>query len=156
MRRANDFGIVGFFTKGKCRSSGCLGCSLVAHVVLDAANKKGNPSPCPADCTAHASTCPDRQGGGLVFRPPKGKSKRVVPIPAELVEMLREHQAQQEQERQRAGTVWEEHDVVFAQPTGRPIDPRDDWRELLRAAGVRDARVHDGRHTAGRSCWSRV
>ncbi len=41
---------------------------------------------------------------------------------------------------------------MFCQPNGRPIDPRDDWeefKELLRDAGVRDSRVHDGRHTAG-------
>jgi len=35
---------------------------------------------------------------------------------------------------------------------GRPI-PRDDdwrdWKDLLKAALVRDVRVHDGRHTAG-------
>ncbi|MFF0339678.1 tyrosine-type recombinase/integrase [Kribbella sp. NPDC004875] len=36
-------------------------------------------------------------------------------------------------------------------PDGRPIDPRkdwDDWKDLLAVADVRDARVHDGRHTA--------
>jgi len=40
---------------------------------------------------------------------------------------------------------------VFAQPNGRPIDPRSDhraWRDLLSAAGVRPARLHDARHTA--------
>ena len=37
------------------------------------------------------------------------------------------------------------------EPTGRPIDPRadhDDWKALLTAASVRDARLHDARHTA--------
>jgi site-specific recombinase XerD len=50
-----------------------------------------------------------------------------------------------------AGQDWED-DLVFCQPNGRPIDPRDDWedwKKLLATAGVRDARVHDGRHTAG-------
>ncbi|GAB2887627.1 hypothetical protein GCM10022245_23560 [Streptomyces mayteni] len=40
---------------------------------------------------------------------------------------------------------------MFCQPDGRPVDPRDDWQdwqELLQAAGVRDAWVHDGRHTS--------
>jgi hypothetical protein len=39
-----------------------------------------------------------------------------------------------------------------ASPNGRPIDPRDDsddWHALLDEAGVRRARVHDGRHTVG-------
>ena len=34
---------------------------------------------------------------------------------------------------------------------GRPIDPRPDcqeWKALLQSAGVRDARLHDARHTA--------
>ncbi|MFC4858769.1 tyrosine-type recombinase/integrase [Actinophytocola glycyrrhizae] len=34
---------------------------------------------------------------------------------------------------------------------GKPIDPRSDhneWKALLADAGVRDARLHDARHTA--------
>jgi integrase len=34
---------------------------------------------------------------------------------------------------------------------GSPIDPRDDsraWHDVLRRAGVRDARLHDARHPA--------
>lgn len=34
---------------------------------------------------------------------------------------------------------------------GRPLDPRGDrrlWRRILDAAGVRQARLHDARHTA--------
>jgi integrase len=40
---------------------------------------------------------------------------------------------------------------VFRQPNGKPIDPKRDhdaWKDLLKAAGVRDARLHDARHTA--------
>jgi integrase len=40
---------------------------------------------------------------------------------------------------------------VFAGPLGTPIDPGqddDEWHAILAAAGVRRARVHDGRHTA--------
>jgi site-specific recombinase XerD len=50
-----------------------------------------------------------------------------------------------------AGDSWQDLDLVFAEADGRPIDPRDDWESwkcLLEQAGVRDARVHDGRHTA--------
>lgn len=88
----------------------------------------------------------------MVFREPKGKSKRVVMIPPELVPLLRAHRAVQLAERLHAGSVWEDHDLLFARPNGRPIDPRDDWEEwkaILLMARVRDARVHDGRHTAG-------
>ena len=40
---------------------------------------------------------------------------------------------------------------MFCQPNGRPIDARRDWldwKALPKAADVRDARVHDARHTA--------
>lgn len=106
---------------------------------------------CPKDCKKHASTCPQRAGGGLVFRKPKGKSKRSIPLPPELIPMLRAHRTRQKAERLAAGSAWEDRDLVFAQANGRPIDPRDDWddwKALLASAGVRDARVHDGRHTA--------
>jgi integrase len=40
---------------------------------------------------------------------------------------------------------------MFAQPNGKPIDLRRDqyeWKALLQEAGVREARLHDARHTA--------
>jgi site-specific recombinase XerD len=66
--------------------------------------------------------------------------------------ILKAHRTRQKAARLKAGSLWEENDLVFAQSSGRPIDPRDDWdgwKALLAAAGVRDARVHDRRHTAG-------
>ena len=59
-----------------------------------------------------------------------------------------------DEQREAAGDLWEEHDLLFCQANGRPVDPRDDWQEfkdILADAGVRDARVHDGRQTAGTS-----
>jgi hypothetical protein len=50
-----------------------------------------------------------------------------------------------------AGSEWHDEDLVLAQANGRPIDEKsdhDDWTRLLRAAGVRYVRLHDGRHTA--------
>jgi integrase len=114
--------------------------------------KRGCPKPCPKNCTDHAKTCPERTGGGLVFREPKGKNKRLAPIPPPLVPLLKAHRKDQLRERLAAGELWEEHDLVFCQENGRPIDPRMDWEEfkdILTAAGLRDARVHDNRHTAG-------
>ncbi len=51
----------------------------------------------------------------------------------------------------RAGSGWDDHGLVFAQPNGRPIDPRSDhrqWQALIQRAGVPPARLHDARHTA--------
>jgi integrase len=50
-----------------------------------------------------------------------------------------------------AGPAWQDGDFVWCQPNGRPIGAHADWGEwkaLLKAVGIRDARVHDARHTA--------
>lgn len=57
----------------------------------------------------------------------------------------------QNSERELAGSEWHEGDWMFAQLTGKPIDPRrdqDEWKALLGEAEVREARLHDARHTA--------
>ena len=72
-------------------------------------------------------------------------------LPAPLVEALRAHRAAQLEERIAAGPLWQDHDLVFAQPNGRPIERQSDWRSWkarLREADVREIRLHDGRHTA--------
>ena len=77
--------------------------------------------------------------------------KRTVGIPGPLLRALREHKAAQDREREHAAELWQEGGWVFTQPNGRPIDPRadhDEWKALLKSAGVRDARLHDARHTA--------
>jgi integrase len=88
--------------------------------------------------------------GGLILKPPKGKSKRVIPIPDELVATLAAQREIQRLERD-VQHVPNPHDLVFTSPLGGPVDPghdHDEWRALLTLAGVRTARVHDGRHTA--------
>jgi len=107
---------------------------------------------CPADCRRHASRCPQRYGGGLVFRRPKGRSRRQITMPLDLVDALRRYLEAQRAEREHAGSAWQDLDLVFAQPDGSPVDARQDWaewKELLREAGVREVRVYDVRHTAG-------
>jgi hypothetical protein len=70
----------------------------------------------------------------LTFRQPKGKSKRTIVLPAELVPLLKAHRAAQLAERLKAGNIWQDHDLVFCREDGRPI-PRDvdwrDWKDLL-------------------------
>ncbi|MFI2313543.1 integrase [Streptomyces sp. CB00072] len=116
--------------------------------------KRGCPKPCPPGCTRHASTCPDRKGGGLAFtRPKTKKSRNAVPIPAPFIPYLRDHKEQQTAQQAAAGEEWQACDAVFTRPDGRPIDPRADWeefKELLEEAGISDRRLYDGsRHTAG-------
>lgn len=116
--------------------------------------KRGCPKPCADDCTRHASICPQRKGGGLVFtRPKTKKSRNAVPIPTPFIPYLHDHKDQQDAARAAAGEQWQDFDAVFTRSDGRPIDPRDDWgefKELLEEAGISDRRLYDGsRHTAG-------
>ncbi|MEV4159290.1 tyrosine-type recombinase/integrase [Nonomuraea dietziae] len=107
--------------------------------------------PCLKDCTGHADKCPRRSGGGLVFRPRKGKSKLTLQCPPALLDQLKAHKKIQAAERLKAGEKWTDHDLVFTTRLGGPIERTEDWKvwkSILRQAGVRDVRVHDARHTA--------
>jgi len=96
--------------------------------------------------------CPARHGGGLVTGPVKTTAgERVIALPAGLTAMIRAHRTTQTAERLRAGSFWRDSGHVFTDERGQPLDPRRDWAEwkkLLGAAGVRDARLHDARHSS--------
>jgi integrase len=93
-----------------------------------------------------------RRMAGLVFIEPKtARSRRTVSLPHPLVFALRAHRTRQLEERLAAGSMWKGSDCVFTTECGAPIDPRNDYRafkKLLRSAELRDARLHDLRHTA--------
>lgn len=96
--------------------------------------------------------CPYRHGGGLVVSKPKSKAglRRIV-LPTELATQLQEHREHQAIERNAAGALWRPGSWVFAGEIGGPTDPRKDyqaWVDLLERAEVREARLHDARHTA--------
>lgn len=110
-----------------------------------------DPRLCPKGCTGHAAQCPQRHGGGLVFREVKERRRKTVQLPPELVAALKEHREAQYMEKLLAGSEWQESDLVFCQENGKPIDPRDDWEEwsaILQAAGLPHYGVHAMRHSA--------
>jgi integrase len=109
------------------------------------------PRLCKPGCAGHAAQCPQRRGGGLVFREIKERRWKTVPLPPELVTALRKHRAAQSRERLAAANVWEDHDLVWCQENGRPLDSRADWQEwadILTEAGIPHAGVHAMRHSA--------
>lgn len=87
----------------------------------------------------------------LIFQAPKTEqSRRVIPIPGQIIETLRRHKARQAEERLLLGEAYEDQGLVFCQANGRPIDPRNftrSFERLLKQAGVPRIRFHDGRHT---------
>ena len=107
---------------------------------------------CGGTCGRKPGYCPQRRN----TRPTTGKVKsragrRTIGLPAPLVGLLRKHRADQEAERVAARQLWAEEAWVFATRTGGPINPNTDyheWKDLLKVAGLREARLHDARHTA--------
>jgi integrase len=100
----------------------------------------------------YAGYCPAR----VPIRPATDDTKsragrRIIGLPAELVELLKAHRAEQAAERARAAQLWADEDWVFADEAGHALNPRTDWdrwKKLVAEAGVRDGRLHDARHTA--------
>jgi len=114
-------------------------------------HKKQCPPPCSQDCTKHARYCPQRIGGVVDVDVKSRAGRRGIRLPDQLFTLLMQHETTQAQERELAGDLWHENDFMFAQPNGKPLDPRSDhneWKALLAEADVRDARLHDARHTA--------
>jgi integrase len=107
---------------------------------------------CGGTCGKTPGRCPQRQATRPATGGVKSKAgRRSVGLPSQLVALLRTHRAEQQQERAKAQELWHDEGWVFASPTGQPINPRTDyteWKRLLREAGLREARLHDARHTA--------
>lgn len=100
----------------------------------------------------YAGYCPEK----INIRPVVGRTKskagrRPVPLPQSLVAMLKRHQADQEEEKRIAGNEWIDGGWMFTDERGKILSARTDWdkwKQLLAEASVRDARLHDARHTA--------
>lgn len=93
---------------------------------------------------------PDNQ---LVLTEPKtDSSRRQIRLSHAAVDALRRHKARQAEERLRLGAAWDDHDVVFANEAGRPLNPSNvttrHYHPILARAGLPRLRFHDLRHTA--------
>lgn len=103
---------------------------------------------CTENCTGHARLCPQRRGG-LSFTFPKSQSgNRTVVMPPTLHRVLQQHRRDQ---RPLPGRTRRHGGLVFRSTDGSPLDPNQvsqAWKALLRAAGVRQVRLHDARHSA--------
>ncbi|WP_244986694.1 site-specific integrase [Mycobacterium marinum] len=91
-------------------------------------------------------------GVGTVTGDPKSKrSRRVLPMPAEIFAALRTFKVQQAAERLALGNGYHDSGLVAVNQDGSPIRPETYSTEFARqskAAGVPIIRLHDVRHTA--------
>jgi len=79
----------------------------------------------------------------------KGGAGRTLDLDPEAVSLLAEHRERQH-ERRATIAAWEDHDLVFCGPVGKPIWPDDvrmAFTRLAKRAGVPHVTTHGQRHT---------
>lgn len=100
-----------------------------------------------------------RAKNGPRFTTPKNGKGRSIVLTKQAVEALRSHRKRQNEERLRAGTLWEDNDLVFASETGTPLTQdavdRRSFKPLLKRAELEGVRFHDLRHTCATLLLSR-
>jgi integrase len=89
--------------------------------------------------------------GFVISEPKTARSKRSIPLAPLTLEALKQHRLRQYEQRQEAGPLWDEQDLVFCNSMGRPIEVgnmlRRSFRPLLAKAGLPQIRFHDLRHS---------
>ncbi|MCF3143506.1 tyrosine-type recombinase/integrase [Streptomyces platensis] len=107
---------------------------------------------CGDKCGRKPGYCPQKINVRRETKDTKTRAgKRPIGVPQELLRLLKRHKEGQERELALARDLWVEKGYVFTSPTGEPLNPNTDfhrWKDLLKAAKVRDGRLHDARHTA--------
>jgi integrase len=87
----------------------------------------------------------------LLMQEPKTQhSRRTVPIPEECLRALKQHRAQQAEEKLLLGQAYQDHGLVFCRTDGTPMAPEmfvKSFKRLLAQAGLPPIRFHDARHT---------
>lgn len=84
---------------------------------------------------------------GVRFKPPKGKSRRLIPLSREGVTILSAHKTYQDNERQRVART--DNDLVFCNEDGAPWPPdtfSKQFATIAVGAGLGGFRFHDIRH----------
>ena len=90
-------------------------------------------------------------GKGIFDDTTKNKtSERVIQVPADMIELLREHQKKQTEERLKLGDQWKNTNKVFTAHDGRPIHPDTitGWfHDFVIRNNLPEVSIHSLRHT---------
>ncbi len=90
-------------------------------------------------------------GGYIETEPKTASGRRMIALPPFVIEVLRQHRVAQLELRLKAGSAWEEHDLVFTGLHGNYLNPRyilKMFDQVLQEAGLPHLRFHDLRHSA--------
>jgi integrase len=96
------------------------------------------------------SKSPEQTKAGLRIKSTKSEKPREVGIADDDLEVLREHRAEQDRDRALYGSDYEDHNLVFCQPSGAFYSPdRMGARvaELMRKSGLHGVSLHSLRHS---------
>jgi len=100
----------------------------------------------------HVAQAAVQFGGRVVIGPPKTRSgRRLVPLDALTVQVLRDHQRRQQQDRRHWGPAWQDTGLVFTREDGSLLSPElvsRRFRHISQQAGLPVIRFHDLRHTS--------
>jgi integrase len=92
------------------------------------------------------------KGGFVEAEPKTERSRRTIVIAPFALEKLKEHRVQQAEAKRKAGSLWQEHDLVFSTTIGTHLSSSRDFfeqfKKLLKKAKLPDVRFHDLRHSA--------
>ena len=78
------------------------------------------------------------------------KSRRTLALTPELLARFRQHRARQAEVQMAAGTLWQDHGLIFASEVGTPMDPDNfshSFSRLCEKAGLGHWHPHELRHS---------
>lgn len=90
---------------------------------------------------------------GIAVETPKSRtSARRLPLPDDVLAVLRAARTGQQRERLAAGSAYRGGEYVASDELGQPYTPSqisDAWARMLSRLGIERVRLHDARHTCG-------
>jgi len=92
-----------------------------------------------------------KEYGYVESEPKTAKSRRMIKLPVFVVDILKRHKAQQEEQRRQVGSAWIEKDLLFTNAQGYFYSPstlRKVFRRFLVSIDLPHMRFHDLRHSA--------
>jgi integrase len=87
---------------------------------------------------------------GLRIKPTKSNKPRQIAVPRAALEVLKEHRAEQDHDREMFGADYREHDLIFCRPDGEYYCPDQmsvRVTELTRKIGLKGIGLHSLRHS---------
>lgn len=89
--------------------------------------------------------------GYVESEPKTARSRREIMLPAFVVDILKQHRQQQEEQQRAVGADWADKDLVFTNATGDYYPPNTmlkAFKRFLMSIGLPHMRFHDLRHSA--------